>query len=372
MARSMEPIVVYFTKGLADVVTAEISQLAPQAEVGEPADRFVIVGVDDAGLTRLRFAGRTFDDIRLLVAGPAAITDLASFDRLCGQARDAADAFLRTRDPARADSRPWSVTVSARSPRWRDRPGWDPAGPMAARFHGADLAARSRAPVDLRLQVDGGLGHISLNFTARPHGKREAGPDRPGALRPSVAAALVRLALQAASPSAIRRGLYDPCCGTGTIVAEAARMSVPVYASDIDSEAVAATSERLAALAGAGSSPLAARVFRHDLLRGVPRDVPARIVASNLPWGKQIELPSRTDLFDAVARLTARGIAEGGASVLLTTGEQQLVARIRRQAPQAQITSRRIGLLGQTPAVVLVEADRSSRSQQRSRNDRGR
>ena len=40
----MEPIVVYFTKGLADVVAAEISQLAPQAEVGEPADRFVIVG----------------------------------------------------------------------------------------------------------------------------------------------------------------------------------------------------------------------------------------------------------------------------------------------------------------------------------------
>jgi predicted RNA methylase len=373
MARIMEPsYIVYFTKGLADVVAAEISQLAPQAEVGEPADRFVIVGVDDAGLTRLRSAGRTFDDIRLLAAGPTAITDLASFDRLCGQARDATDAFLRTRDPARADSRPWSVTVSARAPRWRDRPGWDPAGPIAARFHGADLTARSRAPVDLRLQVDGEQGHISLNLAARPHGKREAGPDRPGALRPSVAAALVRLALQAASPEVVRRGLYDPCCGTGTIVAEAARLAVPVYASDIDSGAVAATSDRLAALAGSGFSPSAARVFRHDLLRGVPRDVPARIVASNLPWGKQIELPSRTDLFDAVARLTARGIAEGGASVLLTTGEQQLVARIRRQSPQARITSRRIGLLGQTPAVVLAEADRTGLSQQRSRNDQGR
>ena len=356
MARSMEPIVVYFTKGLADVVAAEISQLAPQAEAGEPADRFVIVGLDDAGLTRLRSAGRTFDDIRLLVAGPAAITDLASFDRLCGQARDATDAFVRTHDPARADSRPWSVTVSARSPRWRDRPGWDPSGPIGARFHGADLAARSRAPVDLRLQVHGDQAHISLNLAVRPHGKREAGPDRPGALRPSVAAALVRLALAAASPPAIRHGLYDPCCGTGTIVAEAARLAVPVYASDLDERAVAATRERLAALAGSGVALLPGRVFRQDLLRGVPGDVPARIVASNLPWGKQIELPSRTDLFDAVARLTARGIAEGGASVLLTTGEQQLVARIRRHAPRARISTRRIGLLGQTPAVVLAEA----------------
>ena len=66
----MEPIVVYFTKGLADVVAAEISQLTPQAEVGAQADRFVIVALDDAELTRLRSAGRTFDDIRLLVAGP--------------------------------------------------------------------------------------------------------------------------------------------------------------------------------------------------------------------------------------------------------------------------------------------------------------
>ncbi len=354
----MEPIVVYFTKGLADVVAAEISQLTPQAEVGEPADRFVIVALDDAELTRLRSAGRTFDDIRLLVAGPAAITDLAGFDRLCGQARDAADAFLRTHDPARADSKPWSVTVSARAPRWRDQPGWDPSGPIGARLNGADLAARSRAPVDLRLQVDGDQGHISLNLTDRPHGKREAGPDRPGALRPSVAAALVRLALQAASSSAIRHGLYDPCCGTGTVVAAAARLSVPVYASDIDGDAVAITAERLAALAGSGLSLPKARVFRHDLLRGIPREVPARIVASNLPWGKQVELPSRTNLFDAVARLTARGIAEGGASVLLTTGEQQLVARIRRQAPQARISTRRIGLLGQTPAVVLAQADR--------------
>src|SRR6202050_2214565 len=155
MARSMEPSsVLYFTRALADVVTAEISQLAPQAEVGEPADRFVLVGVDDASLVRLRSAGCTFDDIRLLVAGPAAITDLGDFDRLCGQARDATDAFLRTRDPARADSGPWSVTVSARSPRWRDRPGWDPAESIAARLHGAERADRARAPDGLTLPGD--------------------------------------------------------------------------------------------------------------------------------------------------------------------------------------------------------------------------
>ena len=249
------------------------------------------------------------------------------------------------------------MTVSARAPRWRDQPGWDPSGPIGARLNGADLAARSRAPVDLRLQVDGEPGHIWLNLD-RPHGKREAGPDRPGALRPSVAAALVRLALQAASSSAIRHGLYDPCCGTGAVVARRpgcpCRCTPPTSTGD----AVAITAERLAALAGSGLSLPKARVFRHDLLRGIPREVPARSVASNLPWGEQVELPGRT-------RPVRRGSAadrprdrRGRGQRAADHGRAATVARIRRQAPQARISTRRIGLLGQTPAVVLAQADR--------------
>ena len=341
--------VVYFTKGLADVVVSEIRALAPGVTVGEPADRFAVVAADAPDQARLRSGGRTFDDIRLLVAGPSAVPDASSFGELCAQAADATRAYLSARDPARADSRPWSVTISARTPGWRRHPGWDPSGPIAARLGGADPHARSRAPVDLRIQADGEQAHISLNLTARPHGKREPGPVRRGALRPSVAASLVRLALHAADPAAAGRGLYDPCCGTGTIPAEAVRLSLPVYASDVDPEAVATTAQRLATLAG---QPV--RVFQHDLLRGTPRDMAARILASNLPWGKQVRLPRRGELFDAVAVLTARGLAGGGASALLTTSEEQLVARIRRQAPAARITTRRIGLLGQTPAVVVA------------------
>jgi len=346
--------VVYFTKGLADVVVSEITALAPGVTVSEPTDRFAVVGADAPDLARLRSEGRTFDDVRLLVAGPSEVPDAASFDQLCAQAAEATREYLSSRDPARADSKAWSVTMSARTPTWRRHPGWDPSGPIAARLCDADLHGRSRAEVDLRIQVDGDQAHISVNLTARPHGKRDPGPVRPGALRPSVAASIVRLALHAADPPAAGRGLYDPCCGTGTIPAEALHLSLPVYASDIDARAVATTAQRLAGLAEHGQPVPPVRVFQHDLLRGIPRDVAARIVASNLPWGKQVRLPRRGELFDAVAALTARGVAEGGASALLTTSEEQLVARIRRQAPDAQITTRRIGLLGQTPAVVVA------------------
>jgi predicted RNA methylase len=349
--------VVYFTKGLADVVTGQIGELAPGAAVSEPADRYVIVSAEPAELARLRSDGRTFDDLRLLVAGPSAVPDAASFGHLCAQAAVATRAQLAAIDPARADSTAWSVTLSARAPSWRRPPGWDPADLITARL-GADPRARSRAEVDLRIQVDGEQAHISVSLSARPRGKREPAPARPGALRPSVAAALVRLAVRAADPAAAARGLYDPCCGTGTIPAEAARLSLPVSASDIDAEAVAITSQRLAAVARprrAGPPPV--RVFQHDLRRGIPRDLAAGIAASNLPWGKQARLPRRSELFDAVAALTAVMLAEGGASALLTTHEQQLAGRIRRRAPQARITTRRIGLLGQTPAIVVASRD---------------
>lgn len=348
------PSVIYFTKGLAAVVVDELRALAPDAKLSEPTERFVVVSVDAADLALLRSSGRTFDDLRLLVAGPAAIPAEASFDQLCAQAAETTRAYLHRHDPARTGSEPWSVTLSARTPSWRRRPAWDPEASIAARLGDADLHARTRREVDLRIQVDGEEAHISLNLAARPHSKQESGPVRMGALRPSVAASLVRLALSAAEPSSQEHGLYDPCCGTGTIPAEALRLAVPVYASDVDPEAVATSSERLAAVAETVHPAPLVRVFPHDLLRGPPRDVAARIVASNLPWGKQVQLQSRRELFDAIATLTARGVAEGGASALLTTSEQQLVARIRRHAPQARVNTWRIGLLGQTPAVVVA------------------
>jgi SAM-dependent methyltransferase len=345
--------VVYFTKGLADVVTGELTALVPGLEITATAERFAIIVAGPPEVRRLLARGRTIDDLRLLAAGPEPVPDADSFAGLCTRAAAATRAYLADHDPQRAGHEPWSVTVSARQPPWRAG-GWDPAPVIAARLGGADLHGTERRDVDLRIQADGELMHIAASPAARPPGKRESGPARPGALRPSVAAALVRLALHAAVPDASRHGLYDPCCGTGTVAAEAARLALPVYASDIDPEAVTLTAARLARLAGTAPPPRPPRVFRHDVLRPVPRDIRAAIVASNLPWGKQIRLPREGELFDAIATLVAPRLAAGGGCALLTTSGDRLAARIRRRAPDARISIRRIGLLGQTPAIVIA------------------
>jgi Putative RNA methylase family UPF0020 len=360
-------LVLYFTKGLGDVAAAEVSAIVPSAAIQLAGDRFLVLAVTAAGAARLGRQARTVDDARLLVAGPGRIAGVADFAALC------AAAAARVREVLPPDCGqlpgPWSVTVSARSPVWRRAAGWDPAPVLARHFPGADLSATERSPVDLRLQADEDMAHIALNLWSRPIGKRAGagpgrggGPGRAGALRPTVAAALVRLAISGAGPDLLARGVYDPFCGTGTIAAEAAHLGLPVFASDIDGRAAELTRQRLAA-GPAGSAPEAGllrhRVFARDVRRGPAQRVSAGIVASNMPWGKQVRVDGRLALFDATALLVRHLLRDGGTAALLTTHEEPLVARLGRQG--LEVTSRRIGLLGQTPAIVVASPDSRGR-----------
>ncbi len=346
----------YFTKGLGDVVAAEVAALVPAAEIRQQQSRFLTLTMTTAEAARLGSQARTVDDARLLIAGPARIGGQAGFAALCAAAAGQVQGII-----AGSGGQPpgtWSVTLSARNPAWRAAPAWDPAPLLARHFPGAHLTATERSPVDLRVQADGEMVHIALSLWDRPVGKRgDDGPPRPGALRPAVAAALVRLAIGAAGAAAAKRGVYDPFCGTGTVAAEAAYLGLPVFASDIDERAVERTRLRLAGT-GSPAAGLRHNVFAHDVRRGPPQRVSAVIVAANLPWGKQVAVPGRLALFDAVALLARHLVAGGGAAALLTTHEEPLIARLRRQ--RLTVSSRRIGLLGQTPAIVIARVGQAA------------
>jgi hypothetical protein len=340
--------VVYATKGLVEVAAAELAELVPDAVVAARTDRFLLVRLTPPDLAELGARARTVDDLRLLVAGPAPVATEDDLRRLGAAAADAVIGVLAPPDA------PWSVTLAARNPPWRRRPRWDPAPVLAATLNGADPTATVRRPVDLRLQVDGDEAHLSVSLWDRPLGKpAEGGPAWRGALRPTVAAALVRTALAACGPKAPATGVYDPFCGSGTIVAEAVRAGAAVFASDREEAAVTLTRDRLAALDVPDTDH---RVFVRDVLRGPDQRVSARIVVGNLPWGGQQRVDGRIALFDAVAHLVAQRVGPDGAAVLLTTEEEALVARLRRHG--LGVTARRIGLLGQTPAVVTATPPR--------------
>jgi predicted RNA methylase len=334
------PFVLYATKGLVDVAEAELREIVPDVRLRQRTERFLVAELTPAEVERAGARARIVDDIRLLVAGPSTVRDADELDALC----TAAARETRAAVPGADDAAPWSVTLSTRNPPWRRKPRWDPKPILARALHDADPDSTQRQPVDVRIQLDGEDAHAAVNIWDRPLGKqdRDITESWPGALRPTVAAALVRLAVELGGPHA----LYDPFCGSGTIVGEAALRGLPVYASDRSPDAVRLTRERLTR----AGIEVEHRVFVRDAQSGPDQRLDARLLVTNPPWGKQVSVRDRGALFDALAQLVAHTLRAGGAAVVLTTHEEQLIARLRRHGLTA--AARPIGLLGQTPAIV--------------------
>ncbi|MBO0684713.1 MAG: methyltransferase domain-containing protein, partial [Candidatus Dormibacteraeota bacterium] len=111
----------------------------------------------------------------------------------------------------------------------------------------------------------------------RQHGGRTV--ERPGALRPTVAAAMVRLAGRP------RSHLLDPCCGSGTILAEATAAGWACRGFDLDPEAVQAARRN-----APGAEIEVGDARRLELSSG---SIAACV--SNLPFGRRYAPQGRSD-----------------------------------------------------------------------------
>jgi 23S rRNA G2445 N2-methylase RlmL len=140
----------------------------------------------------------------------------------------------------------------------------------------------------------------------RQHGEGRAS-ERHGALRPVVAAAMVRLAgarrghVADAGPEpaaeAGPRRLLDPYCGSGTIVSEAMAAGWEAQGSDVDTEAVRAARANVAG----------ADIQRADALHLRHPDGAFDAVVTNVPFGRQFDTGA-----DRVAGSSARRSPAGG------------------------------------------------------------
>jgi SAM-dependent methyltransferase len=195
----------------------------------------------------------------------------------------------------------------------RDRPRWRPADP--ARLEVWVLEYRPGLFV---------AGLRASDASMRTHGGRPT--ERPGALRPVVAAAMVR---QAGAPGV----LLDPCCGSGTILVEAVRSGWRARGVDLDRAAV-----RIAR----GNVP-EPDVEVGDVRRVDLPDASMDACVSNLPFGRTYRRDgdAATWLGDALAEM-ARVTRSGGRVVVLAPE----VPRAAQQPTLRRTSSHRIRLLG--------------------------
>ena len=126
--------------------------------------------------------------------------------------------------------------------------------------------------------------------------------ERPGALRPTVAAAMIRLA----GPPGV---LLDPCCGSGTILAEAGAVGWDASGTDVDAGAIRAARRNVPG----------ARIDKGDARSLSRPDHSVDAVVSNLPFGQRYTVDGSVDRWqrDALGEMS-RVVRPGGRIVLLT------------------------------------------------------
>lgn len=196
------------------------------------------------------------------------------------------------------------------------------------------------ADLSLRLFLEHETAYLGLRLGRFPLQQRAyRRVERPGALKPPVAAALLGLA--GIEP---RMRLLDPCCGSGTIAIEAALRGADALCGDCDPSALATTQINAAA---AGVCLHACRLDARTLPLA---DGSVDRVVTNPPWGRTVGDPAELpDLYRRLVWEAHRVLAPGGRAVILTS-RPDLVPQGRFRCRE----EREISLHGQTPTAITL------------------
>ncbi len=198
---------------------------------------------------------------------------------------------------------------------------------LAGKFPASWKPAEENAAIEVWLTIDGASAICGLRLSDRTMRHRPYKLDHlPASLRPTLAAAMVRLA--GARPNDL---VLDPFCGAGTLLAEQLaywerfRSSPPaIWGGDLDFSAVRAASFNLRKLGQV-------QLQRWDATQlPLPSDT-FHVVLSNPPFGKQLSSPEEVGpLYRQMVREMDRVLRPGGQAVLIVTDAAALKAATRK------------------------------------------
>jgi tRNA (guanine6-N2)-methyltransferase len=302
---------------------------------GSPVSLLSLRTIDDLYLDVAKWAnvGHTRDTLTAIQAWSAAL-DLTAAVRLCAQVRPISASPL------------FSVTASFVGKRnySADEIKSAVAAGVTSNFDWTYTPDDRQADLNIRIFIEHEIAYVGLRLSKSPlHERSYKQSQRPGSLKPPVAAAMLRLVEVTEGMS-----LIDPCCGAGTILIEGAQLGAVCVGGDIDTEAVTA------ARANADAARVTIDVRAWDVQSLPLPDQSVERVVTNLPWGRQIQMDAALEVFyRRVCAEIERVLAPGGRAAVLTSTPQLL--RFDQLQPDQMIE---ISLFGQTPTIALYTATR--------------
>ncbi|MDY6773572.1 MAG: methyltransferase domain-containing protein [Candidatus Nanohaloarchaea archaeon] len=203
----------------------------------------------------------------------------------------------------------------------------------------------SHSNFDIRVHVEFKNVLVSVRLTEKPLYYRSYWTcGRKGSLKTSVAAAMCKLA----DPEPGSK-MVDNFCGAGTILCEGERQGMKPFGGDIDSEAVECSRTNLRE----NAPETANQVKTLDAKATGWPDSYFDLAASNLPWGKQVEL-NAVELYSQSISEYARILKDQGKVVLLCKMPDLAEKHLRKNFPDHNIDRFRLGFLGQKPWIVYA------------------
>lgn len=171
------------------------------------------------------------------------------------------------------------------------------------------------ADAHLRVFIEHEQAYVGMRLAKQPlHERPYRQAQRVGALKPSAAAALVMVADVQAG-----QRVLDPCCGSGTLLIEAAFQGALVCGGD--SDLAAAQAAQINCRAAGISASL--QCWQAEALPLASASIDR--VICNLPWGRQTQVDgSLATFYQAAFAEMRRVLAPNGRIALLTTRPQLL------------------------------------------------
>jgi 23S rRNA G2445 N2-methylase RlmL len=227
--------------------------------------------------------------------------------------------------------------------------GTEMAQGLAGVFPASWKPAEENASVEVWLTIRGATAVCGLRLSDKTMRHRAYKVEHlPASLRPTVAAAMVRLA--GAGPGEI---VLDPMCGAGTILAEQIELSklrkagrIEVWGGDRDMNMIRAAASNLHRVGPA-------ILIHWDATRLPLGSAQVDRVVSNPPFGKQLSTPEEIGpLYRNALRECNRVLKPGGRAVFLVSENDELRNAIKPFNWQA-VRQLRVEVLGQGATISV-------------------